>query len=145
MSEKEILERAIYQLKQPPTLCHCLGFIYLYFAHTSDAKLTKEEFMTVTEKVNQWMDLLEEDSESITVFQDTFIWWKSEMVSGDVDINDTILYLVENMNSLYGLKDVHLRVIGGDLKAIAEADGEVSDFEKSWIVKVLRKMGLEGL
>jgi len=145
MSEKEILERALYQLKQPPTLIHCLGFIYLYFAHTSDEELTKEEFMTVNEKVNQWMDLLEEDGDSMIVFQDTFSWWKSEMISDDVDINKTILYLVENLSSLYGLKDVHLRIIGGDLMAIAEADGKESDFEKSWIMKVLRKMGLEGL
>ena len=57
--------------------------------------LTKEEFMTVNEKVNQWMDLLEEDGDSMIVFQDTFSWWKSEMISDDVDINKTILYLVE--------------------------------------------------
>ncbi len=104
-----------------------LAFLYLTFSHATDGSLSMEEMRTLAEKVKGWAPDAEL-SEIGQVIQGAVADYKQ------VDAGDRLSAARARAASLASFADAAARArIVADLEAIAEADGEVSGGERTFI------------
>ena len=104
-----------------------LAFLYLTFSHATDGSLSIEEMRTLAEKVKAWAPGAEL-SEIGEVIQGAVADYKQ------VAASDRLTAARERATALASFADAAARArIVADLEAIAEADGEVSGGERTFI------------
>jgi len=104
-----------------------LAFLYLTFSHATDGSLSMEEMRTLAEKVKGWAPDAEL-SEIGQVIQGAVADYKQ------VEAGDRLATARARAASLASFADAAARArIVADLEAIAEADGEVSGGERTFI------------
>ena len=112
-----------------------LAFLYLTFSHATDGSLSMEEMRTLAEKVKGWAPGAEL-SEIGEVIQGAMADYKK------VEAADRLTAARERAASLASFSDAAARArIVADLEAIANADGEVSGGERTFIDELKTQFG----
>lgn len=112
-----------------------LAFLYLTFGHSTDQAITGEEMRTLAKRLHQWApdtplaDLGE-------VLKAAVIEYKA-LPGGSERFARAKEYV-----STLSKQHVELEKVLHDLHAIAAADGEVSDFEKTFMRDVAELLGV---
>lgn len=112
-----------------------LAFLYLTFSHATDGSLSMEEMRTLAEKVKGWAPGAEL-SEIGQVIQGAVADYKK------VDAAERLTAARDKAASLASFADADARArIVADLEAIANADGEVSGGERTFIDDLKAQFG----
>ena len=112
-----------------------LAFLYLTFSHATDGSLSMEEMRTLAEKVKGWAPGVEL-AEIGQLIQRAVADYKQ------VDAADRLATARERAASLGSFADAEARArIVADLEAIADADGEVSPGERTFIDELKAQFG----
>jgi len=120
-------------------LASALAFLYLTFGQATDGTLTSEEMRTLAAKLGKRApDLKLEDLGH--VLRDTVSAYKA-IGSREEKIEQALRYATMLRDAV----DEKMRhAILGDLAAIADADGEVSEHERTFIVQTAEALGVSG-
>ncbi|HOU52455.1 MAG TPA: TerB family tellurite resistance protein [Myxococcota bacterium] len=128
----------------PMQFTHSLAYLYLFLAHHGDREgLTRPELDTLIAKVREWNDQfspnarasLETTLAEVQQTVDYFVALTQEEEMSELALHTAALqsFLPEQRHKIAVMKD---------MVAIAEADGRVTDAEKSIIAAVYQGLGL---
>lgn len=120
-------------IPQPLTLTHILTYLYAAFSHI-DGEMTEEEQEEMQDKLMEWnpnfLEVMVEMIEGLEWFIESF---------SDETAAETMMVCVDILGDAEGL---NRQEIIDDLVAIAEADGNYDETEKSFISKLQAAWGL---
>lgn len=119
------------------TLLHALSYVYLYFSKRSDGELSDEEVAVLYKKVHEWAEDKNDIDTTTKAVKEAAEWYDSMT---DDERNKAIA----EQTVIFSQLSVDARkAILEDLRALANADGKVTEGEVMIFNLIAKTMGIE--